>query len=635
MNSQTWNSKDIFQQMFGMWSAWIIPFGLTAFSFKFLQRIINLPFIHKYWARFEDYWTWYRTVTVSEYDRKKQWSGQNELYNALNWWLNNRAVMDKMDCEVYMAENKNNGAVSVGPGVNVFVRVGQFSVRKIVKESYMRETYSYSEGFDKMPVDYCLFELTFPNSRTVDAKSFLENIAAEYLLHKQRTRTMHLYTLRSGYDGSEWQKTEFHHPMTISGLKMRENQRDKLRMALDSFKLSEDWYRENGTVWKTGFFLTGPPGTGKTSTAVAIANYLHYDIYLLSLTHIKSDIDLMELNANMGSKCVVLLEDADCFKVLHRRDDSAKEKEEIKDGDNKNKEVTTVTLSGVLNFLDGVLSTVSKGRVFVMTSNHPEVIDPAVYRSGRLDHHFHMEACTFDQINQMFESYRTPSGEAPGVKRMLDSIADKVKEKIDSNLITASDVKSIILKHQWKATGDKAADIAECERASRAAIVDLLSFQGTGDIRTEAERKDGKTKDSKGKKKRGARSSRELEWERELTTGRLRSPEEERWIEELVTGKMCGGHTRLKEEEGVDKDESGRKEGSGSEPEVVLKGVLMEGLRGEAEVDAKIGGGEGIAEKEEEVESESGLVLEGDGQSLKTEGAEVEGSFAEKKNAGA
>merc|ERR1719247_2625790 len=42
-----------------------------------------------------------------------------------------------------------------------------------------------------------------------------------------------------------------------------------------------------------------------------------------------------------------------------------------------------LNLSGLLNVLDGVVDTPE--RIVVMTSNHPEVLDPALIRPGRID----------------------------------------------------------------------------------------------------------------------------------------------------------------------------------------------------------------------------------------------------------
>lgn len=42
-----------------------------------------------------------------------------------------------------------------------------------------------------------------------------------------------------------------------------------------------------------------------------------------------------------------------------------------------------LNLAGVLNVLDGVIDT--PGRMLVMTSNHPEALDPALIRPGRID----------------------------------------------------------------------------------------------------------------------------------------------------------------------------------------------------------------------------------------------------------
>lgn len=42
-----------------------------------------------------------------------------------------------------------------------------------------------------------------------------------------------------------------------------------------------------------------------------------------------------------------------------------------------------LNLAGLLNVLDGVVDT--PGRLLVLSSNHPEVLDPALIRPGRIN----------------------------------------------------------------------------------------------------------------------------------------------------------------------------------------------------------------------------------------------------------
>merc|ERR1711871_1632395 len=56
-----------------------------------------------------------------------------------------------------------------------------------------------------------------------------------------------------------------------------------------------------------------------------------------------------------------------------------------------------LNLAGILNVLDGVVDT--PGRLVILTSNHPEVLDPALIRPGRIDRQIYLghlqpkEAC--------------------------------------------------------------------------------------------------------------------------------------------------------------------------------------------------------------------------------------------------
>ncbi|KAJ3229170.1 hypothetical protein HDU81_005567 [Chytriomyces hyalinus] len=60
------------------------------------------------------------------------------------------------------------------------------------------------------------------------------------------------------------------------------------------------------------------------------------------------------------------------------------------------------TLSMLLNCLDGHM--LNENIIIIMTSNHPEVLDPALIRPGRIDLHLSLGYCTHFQLNRMYQS---------------------------------------------------------------------------------------------------------------------------------------------------------------------------------------------------------------------------------------
>lgn len=62
-----------------------------------------------------------------------------------------------------------------------------------------------------------------------------------------------------------------------------------------------------------------------------------------------------------------------------------------------------IDLSSLLNILDGTLE--NPGRIIVFTTNHPEVIDPALIRGGRVDLDIRFKLANRVIIKQMFESF--------------------------------------------------------------------------------------------------------------------------------------------------------------------------------------------------------------------------------------
>ncbi|CAD0020710.1 unnamed protein product [Aureobasidium pullulans] len=68
--------------------------------------------------------------------------------------------------------------------------------------------------------------------------------------------------------------------------------------------------------------------------------------------------------------------------------------------DTENEPTSKISLSGLLNCIDGVAT--HEGRILIMTTNHPEKLDPALIRAGRVDMQIAFTNATSSQIKSLF-----------------------------------------------------------------------------------------------------------------------------------------------------------------------------------------------------------------------------------------
>lgn len=213
----------------------------------------------------------------------------------------------------------------------------------------------------------------------------------------------------------DWQRRRDLPRRSLDTIVLRDDQRDSLVDDLAQFRSSSAMYDKLGIPYHRGYLLHGPPGTGKTSIARALATHFGLDIYYMPLSDIAADANLIQLVAGVGPQSLLLLEDID---VLH----AAKSRDDEKD---------KVTLSGLLNALDGVAT--PHGLVVVMTTNHLEKLDPALIRPGRVDRLELIDHLDDDQLSRlvrMFLGYTPDLPPLGGLKVTPAEVVDIVKANI-------------------------------------------------------------------------------------------------------------------------------------------------------------------------------------------------------------
>ena len=251
-----------------------------------------------------------------------------------------------------------------------------------------------------------------------------------------------------GYKRSVWSHVPFEHPATFETLAMK-SKKEEIATDLTIFRTRKQYYSKIGKAWKQGYLLHGPPGTGKSSMTAAMANLLNYDIYDVELTSIKDNTELRKLLIETTSKSIIVIEDIDCSLDLtgqHKKKEKEEKKDESKDDpllikgkENESKE-SKVTLSGLLNFIDGLWSACGEERLIVFTTNHVEKLDPALIRRGRMDKHIELSYCCFEAFKVLAKNYLDIDSHNlfPSIERLLGetNITTDVAENLMPKSIT-------------------------------------------------------------------------------------------------------------------------------------------------------------------------------------------------------
>jgi hypothetical protein len=166
----------------------------------------------------------------------------------------------------------------------------------------------------------------------------------------------------------DWRKRAEIQPRSRESVVLKEGQMDRILDYLNTFLSNKAAYAKADIPFRTGILLHGEPGSGKSSTALAIANELKMNVYIVSLTSLMSDESLSDCFGAIPANSIVILEDIDIVSAVKERD---------KEDDHG------VTMTGMLNVLDGFQS--PPGVITIMTTNRLDVLDPAIIRPGRVD----------------------------------------------------------------------------------------------------------------------------------------------------------------------------------------------------------------------------------------------------------
>lgn len=188
---------------------------------------------------------------------------------------------------------------------------------------------------------------------------------AETPIEQEKTKIM-------TYTGGFWSVLARIIPRKAHTVILPTGQRDRILDDVKWFTENQQFYVDRGIPYHRGYLFCGAPGCGKSSLIPVIAAHVKRDVCTLSLSTLKDDRELLEAICEASDDAIIALEDVDAAtNAVQDREDSDEAS------------AKGVTLAGLLNVLDGMVT--PDGRIFIMTTNHPEKLDPALVRPGRVD----------------------------------------------------------------------------------------------------------------------------------------------------------------------------------------------------------------------------------------------------------
>lgn len=338
--------------------------------FRLLSKTSIIHIFVKWWRSFADRFHVYQTYKVPQYNENYQ---ENQLYRNISIYLNSLASLDDSDL--------TNLNLFSGPKPNdIFLH---YDADQAIYDTFLSARVSWTNELERDGASRSYVLRVRKNDKRRVLRQYLQHILSVSDEIEQRKKELRLY-LNLERGNGRWRSVPFDHPASFDTVVIDADLKNKVRSDLEHFLKSKQYYHRLGRVWKRSYLLHGPSGTGKTSFIAAMARLLDYDVYQIDMSKVFDDSDLKTLLLQTNSKSLIMIEDLD--RILAEKS-------------------TAVSLSGMLNFMDGIVSCCGDERVMVFTMNNKNQVDEAVMRPGRIDVHIEFPACDFSAFKSLASSY--------------------------------------------------------------------------------------------------------------------------------------------------------------------------------------------------------------------------------------
>ncbi|KAG9123555.1 hypothetical protein FRC07_014767, partial [Ceratobasidium sp. 392] len=264
-------------------------------------------------------------------------------------------------------------------------------------------------------------------------KRLIEQAGAEY-----RNRDLTGITIYIADQYGNWKRLTSKPHRNYGSVVLEPQIKEKLFGDVKEFLDGKQWYAQRGIPYRRGYLLFGTPGSGKTSSIHALASELGLDIYIvpLSMKAIHDGI-LSDLITSMPQRCILLYEDIDAAFSSRTSGHSLDARGDMV-------EKSGITLSGLLNTIDGVQA--QEGCLLFATSNHPDHLDPALIRPGRMDVKIEYSHATQWQAEQLFCLFYPERSKEE--KSSIESMAKLFAEAIPPSRLSVAQLQGYLMRYK-------------------------------------------------------------------------------------------------------------------------------------------------------------------------------------------
>lgn len=404
---------------------------------------------------------------------------------------------------------------------------------------------SYGDGHSYSGNRYRKTEILKISCLGRSVRPIKDMIETVYQLNKDKEKSLTIIRrpYSSGYGSRlSWSRLTAKRRRMLDTVILQESQTAAILADVEEY-MSEStkiFYADHGIPYRRGYLFHGPPGCGKTSFCLALASKFNLDVYVLTLLDRDlNDTDLMSLLNQLPTPCLLLLEDIDEAGLSRKKTFSSGSKprrsksrrgqgvveppsntnDELNSDDDETQPKTQVTLSGLLNAIDGVAA--PEGHILIMTTNKPHELDDALVRAGRISVRIAFDNADRTQAAQIFErmyadlpKYLPVTAGVSSDKPTIDlaHLATQFSQGLPDHDFSPADLQDYLLIHKKDPEG---------------AVAGLSSW-----IETQHEERKRKEEDKEA----------EIRWKAERAEERRR-----RWREDLKVAFQEGGEDGLKE----------------------------------------------------------------------------------------